>query len=833
MKLQHDAIIDMAEGRHRRETTWKNKTHLWSHLVNKLSSTHRTIETHAEYLAAKKSRQDEIKDIGGFVGGYLDKGRRRKGSVVHRQLVTLDADSPSKGLWKDFKMFYDNAACIYSTHKHTPESPRLRLILPLNREVMPDEYIAIARYIAGSIGIECFDPTTYQPERLMYWPSTSKDAEFVFEYQDGPWIDADAILNSYHDWKDSSEWPMSEKENCIPQREITKQGDPLEKTGIVGAWCRSYSIQDVIETFLSDVYESCNNENRYTYTAGSTGGGLVTYEDKYAYSHHGTDPVCAKLCNAFDLVRIHKFGLKDEDAKEGTPSHKLPSYVAMEDFARKNPEVLKQIGSDHEDRIQHDFAELIEAPQINDEWKKQLEVDTKGKYLSTRNNVCLILENDSVLKGCLKLDSFEHREIVVKELPWREVKKERYFKDSDDASLRIYIEKYYGIGNKNVISDCLSAHFAKNRFHPVKDYLESLSWDGNSRIEKLFIDYLGAEDSKYTRSVTKKMLAAAVARIFEPGCKFDYVLVLVGKQGQKKSMLLDKLGGKWFSDSFTTVQGKEAIEQIQGVWIIEIAELSALRKAEVESIKHYISKREDRYRVAYGRRVENFPRQCVFFATCNNKDFLRDSTGNRRFWPVDTYVQSPSKDPFKDLNEYDISQIWAEAKKLYDSKEPLYLSAEIEEQAFAIQADHSEMDERKGHIESYLNTLLPENWDALDIYKRREWLRDTDELQPAGTKRRDRVCVSEIWFEVLGGQVKDLTVREAKSLHNIMRTMTGWEEYKSKTDIKGYGTRRAYYRKEIHGKEVSAGKNKKENIKGLPVLPQNCQLKNKRQLAET
>ena len=289
IQLQHDGRIDIATGRNRKEANWKNREALWSELVNKLSVTHRTAETYNEYISSKKPRQDEIKDIGGFVGGLLVGGRRKQGSVGHRQLITLDVDFATQGMWDVFTLLYPNAAAMYSTHKHKPENPRLRLILPLDRPVMADEYVAISRRIAGSLGIDNFDHTTFEPARLMYWPSTAKDAEYLFEYQDGPWLSADEVLATYHDWRDSSEWPVSERYNTIINAAIKKQGDPLEKPGIIGAWCRTYSIEEVIEKYLADVYLPCDVPGRYTYKEGSTSAGLVIYEDRYTYSHHGTD----------------------------------------------------------------------------------------------------------------------------------------------------------------------------------------------------------------------------------------------------------------------------------------------------------------------------------------------------------------------------------------------------------------------------------------------------------------------------------------------------------------------------------------------------------------
>jgi len=806
--INYDGKLDLATGRHRRETNWKNKAWLWSDLLAKLSTTHRTAETHAEYLAAKKSRQDEIKDVGGFVGGYLDKGKRKTGAVVHRQLLTLDLDFAKRGMWPDFEMLYHNAACIYSTHKHSPEAPRLRLIMPLSREVMADEYVAIARRVAGNIGIEDFDPTGFRPTQLMYWPSTAKDAEFVYEVQDGPWLDADEVLRSYHNWQDSSEWPMSDREKAIPLRAIKKQGDPLEKPGVVGAFCRTYGIAEAIEKFLQDSYEGVEGEgNRFTYKEGSTAGGLVVYEDKYAYSHHGTDPVSGKLCNAFDLVRLHKYGLKDEDARENTPINKMPSYIDMIGFATSDREVRKQIGAEKLAEASEDFKdfadEVIEQATATDEepdteWMGDMDADKRGNYLSTVNNVLLVLKNDPKLKGRFALDIFEHREIALKNLPWRKVTHQtRYLTDKDDSGVRYYMEKTYGMTGVQKISDGMAMYMLENSFHPVKQYLEGLKWDGEERAETIFIDYLGAEDNEYTRAVAKKWLAAAVTRIYKPGCKFDYIPILLGAQGERKSMLPDKLGRQWYSDSFSTVQGKEAFEQLQGAWIIEVPELSGFKKADSEAIKHYISKREDRYRVAYGRRVENFPRQSVFFGTGNILNFIKDPTGGRRFWAVNTFHQQPTKDIFKDLNEYEIGQIWAEALQLYHAGETLYFGKEMEAIANKVQLEHSEHDERAGMIEQYLETELPDNWKSMDVYQRRAWLCNEDEIKAGGSVVRDKVCIAEIWCEVLGGTVKDMSRHNVKELHDIMRKMEGWKEWAGKMRFGTYGVQRGYVKRKV------------------------------------
>jgi predicted P-loop ATPase len=789
--MNHDGHILISTGRSRKELQWKNRDMQWSDLVKKLSTTHRTAETYREYNSAKKGRQDEIKDVGGFVGGHLAGGKRRKGAVIARQLLTLDMDYAPVGFWDEFTMLYDNAACIYSTHKHSPESPRLRLVLPIDRECTPDECEAIGRRVAGNLGIEYFDPSTFQPERLMYWPSTAKDGEFLFEVQDGPWVCADEVLASYHNWRDVSEWPVSSKVDKLVQRDIAKQGDPLEKTGIVGAFCRAYTIHEAIETFLPGTYEPCAINNRYTFTGGSTAAGVVTYDDKFAFSHHATDPASSKLCNAFDLVRLHLFGLKDEDAKEGTPVNKMPSFSAMTDLAIKDGRVKQQFGEDRLQSAMGDF-EGVELTEGSRDWMKELDYDKKGTLLSTIDNIVKIMENDPHLSSNLQYDLFENRPVFTRRLPWRSVTfADRYLTDRDADNMEHYIETVYGL-TTGKLEKALSVIYERHKFHPVRDYLDTLSWDEQERVDTLFIDYMGAEDNEYTRAVARKMLVAAVARVMRPGIKFDNMAVTVGPQGIGKSSLFARLGRHWFSDSFTTMQGKEAYEQLQGVWIIEVAELSGMKKQEVETVKHYVSKCEDRFRVAYGKRIENFPRQCIFFGSTNKADFLRDSTGNRRFWPIRT--GNPKKDLFTELTKTEVDQIWAEAVVLYEQGEPLYLPKELEAIAMEVQEQHSERDDRAGIIERYLEKLLPDGWEERDMYKRREYYQTDDELEPIGKHQRDRVCAAEIWVEAFGMKLGDMHTANTKFIHDAMRLLDDWKPYKTKARFGIYGLQRGYYR---------------------------------------
>ncbi len=321
----------IAIGKSRKDTRWHNTEMTWSAFVGRLEEPYRTRETVKEYKAMIKADRDAAKDIGGFVGGSLSGPRRKAENVRDRSLITLDLDDASPDAW-DAASMWGWTCAMYSTHSHTPESPRLRLIYPLDRTVTVDEYQAIARKIAFYVGIEQMDPSTYEPSRLMYWPSCPSDGEYVFRHQEGDTLCADDILAEYgldDAWRDSRLWPTAKVEAEVRVREAKRQGNPTEKPGIVGLFCRTYDIPDAIGTFLPDVYVE-GSAGRYTYAAGSTSDGAVLYDnDQFLYSHHGTDPCGGQLVNAFDLVRIHRFGAED-DGKAQDDVTKLPSYRRAE-----------------------------------------------------------------------------------------------------------------------------------------------------------------------------------------------------------------------------------------------------------------------------------------------------------------------------------------------------------------------------------------------------------------------------------------------------------------------------------------------------------------------
>jgi len=780
-QLKHDRDITYAYASSRLAKHWTNHNMAWSDFLTKLSQTVRTKESLVEYNKMSKSEQADIKDVGGFVGGYLKEGRRQAGQVMNRSMLTLDLDFAAQDMTDIMGMFYDFAYALYSTHKHRETSPRLRLVVPLKRNVDSDEYEAVGRKVADMVGMDYFDDTTYQPHRLMYWPSTSSDADFFFDYEDLPLLDPDKVLNQYIDWTDTLEWPTSSREESKTQRLADKQGDPEVKPGIVGAFCRAYTIEDAIAEFIPERYEY-HSENRYTFHEGSTAGGLVLYEDgKFAYSHHNTDPVSSQLVNSFDLIRIHLFGAQDEDVDEKTPINRLPSYKAMADKVRKDKQVAKQLVNDKINDAFEDFDTIEnDGIDMNAEWNETLEITAKGAFKSSIPNIEIILRNDPNLKSKVAFNAFTKQIECLGKTPWNSENKKRQWQDGDDSSLRSYIEKVYDIHHSGKTKDAIVSVAIQNQYHPVKDYLKGLKWDGRTRLERVFIKYLGVEDTVVNRTITRKALTAGVARIMEPGCKFDYMLTLYGPQGVGKSALLKKLGGAWFSDSLVSVTGKEAYEALQGVWLMEMAELAATRKAEVEAIKHFISKQIDRFRVAYGHYIEDFPRQCIFIGTTNKVDFLRDETGGRRFWPM-TVNPDNVEVKWSKITKQEIDQIWAEAVHFYNKGEELYLEPELEEEMREIQSKHTEESPYVGIIEEFLNTKIPSNWNELSTYDRRRYYQGDVDMLPTGNAdfvERDKVCALEVFVECFGKDKGDSRgSMEIKKITNVLRQLDNWEVY--------------------------------------------------------
>ena len=590
--------MDICIGTSRHDKFWKKEEISLEKIIKRISTTIRTSETMEEYNHLPKSKQDDIKDVGGFILGKLKDNKRRKENVLSRSALTLDMDYGSENIVGELKNSLTYRTLIYSTHKHKKSKPRLRLIIPLDRNVSPDEYSAISRMVASEINMDLFDDSTYEASRLMYWPSTSCDGEFIFEDIKKDILKADDVLKKYENWKDTKSWPTSSRQKIVFKNNLNKQADPLTKEGLIGGFCRTYSISDVIEKFLGHVYEESEFRGRYDYIPASSSAGVVVYDDKFAYSHHATDPASGKLLNAFDLVRTHNFSHLDKiEDLEKKPSNKLPSFKAMENFVLQDEKVKQLLSKERQDLAKMEF-EVVQEEEVNTSWQNLLELDKKGNVKSTMSNMAIIIRNDVNFKNIV-YNQFKCSIDVVGKLPWKQIKSG--WSDADMACAKLYFERVYKIWSPLKFKDALLAVTSSERvYHPIKEYFKTLKWDKVSRLDTLLVDYLGAKDNIFVREVTRKTFCAAVTRIFEPGKKFDSILVLCGPQGIGKSTLFSKLGKEWYSDSLSLcdMKDKTAAEKLQGYWLLELGELAGIKKVDVEVIKSFISRTDDKFRKA-------------------------------------------------------------------------------------------------------------------------------------------------------------------------------------------------------------------------------------------
>lgn len=674
--------LNFCLGNSRQSAVWYPKQMTADELEERLKTPIRTAETVQEYRQMKKNEKDAVKDKGGFVAGKLKGTRRKKSDVESRSMITIDGDKLKPDFFDKFNPGY--FAIVYTTHSHVPETPRARILIPLTRDVSPDEYNAIARYLAADIGMEQIDPCSFEINQLMYWPTCPADGEYICKKYDEAWLDPDVFLLAHPDWQDCTKLPIAPSEKAAVEKARKKQQDPLTKDGIIGTFCRARTMQEIMQVFLSDVYEETEDENRWCYKGSVSIPGVVIYDDKFAYSHHASDPAYGKLMNGFDLVGTHLF---DGDLH------------AMMEFAARDEKVRQLALKERQERAAEEFPE---------DWKAKLVYQKKSAVLeNSLYNIKLIMQNDPYMQNIVFNQLADNMEIKG-EVPWEHPS--RFWRDADDAQLICYVDDNYGTFSARNYDIAITKAVDDRSYHPIREYFAALPpWDGVPRVDTLFIDYLGATDNAYVRAVARKTLCAAYRRVYEPGIKFDYMPVLNGAQGIGKSTFIANLGMEWFSDSLTLsdMNDKTAAEKLQGYWILEIGELAGMKKADLDKVKAFVSRVDDKYRASFGRRVTSHPRQCVFFGTTNSENgYLRDITGNRRYWNVKVSGNSKYK-PWQMTPDV-VGQIWAEVKILASAGEKLYLTPELEEYAKQEQREAMEQDDREGLVVEYLSMYLPD-----------------------------------------------------------------------------------------------------------------------------
>lgn len=770
---------------------WTTVKYTWSDFLERLNRDIRSTETMRDFDRLDRTARANLKDVGGYMAGELSGARRLKSAVLSRSMITLDVDYADGLFPVEFNTRFPGvAAVIYNTRSDREKSRRFRVVIPFAEEVRDAaQYEAAARKMAELLGIDLFDPTTFQAERMMYWQSLSSDQPKVFEVFEGEPISAEYLLSLYgnnEEWRDIRNWAFKsdqEKETRAIVGKAMAQ-NPKEKAGPVGAFCRAYSVPAAIEKYLSDVYEIAPGNNRYTYKAGHSVGGMIVFDDLFCFSYHSTDPISdGRAYNAYDLVRVHKFGHlgKEDSTKE------------MNRLVCADKECVKDMVTPDADLDDFDdYGDAVKSDNTEEVTELVWDLDGKGNKQVTVNNFVNAFKSDPLLNGLLAYDMLKETIVFTRpSFTAKGSKKGDLVSDTDISIIKGRIERMHRIYNDAKLNDAIEQVSSDNAFHPIKLYLESLTWDGTPRIDTFLVDYMGAEDNAYTREAFRKMLLAAVTRIYEPGRKFDTALVFYSEQGVGKSTLIQRLSKGWFNDSLTNLSGKESYEAIQFAWLVELAELSALRKSDVEAVKNFISKREDTYRGAYARRVKTHKRQCVFFGSTNDDEFLKDATGNRRFFPVEVKRTRKTHLIFEPEFDAIVDQLWAEAMEGYMLGEALTLSDEAEAIAGGTREEFTERTPIQGLIEEYLDRLFPADYEDRFLAQRLDFL--NGDLGEEGTETKNSFSLIELWTEALGRRKDEYTVVKARELSNAVKALKGWKRDKQARQ-KIYGPQVIYRR---------------------------------------
>jgi len=882
MPKNDNHIIRYAAGTGRNFGKAVNHTKSWKSFNDEFRKPLVTSERFRDYLRMSEADQKHLKSVNGWVYRTQVNGpMRNRGSGLPSDLITFDFDYATPEYMADLiagKIMPDVEWFIHSSRRHTNEKPRLRMFIPVASPIGNDIYNAVSRIIGKLFDATMahVDKVSFRPAQMMFRPTVSKDGDFIYHRNEGKLLDWKEVLEEFSlihgDWHDLENLPTTPGEKL---RETSDRAeDPTTKAGPVGDFCRAYDVVEAIEKFIPDCYtpvDSPSAKPRYTYAKGTTTNGAEVQDGGlFMYSHHGSDPCSDQLVNAFDMVRIHKFG--DHDDKLGqdlneTPMAKRPSFKSMVDFIQEDNGYRRQvvaskfdtaamtadftddmaeseveIDEDHvaktveqrkaeldarvrepagresgiaqdeipdseDDEIEALIGREIErdamgkpvslvkkatrkrkAPPPKD-WITVLETTLQGDIISNSPNIAQIILNDLRMRNCIEFNEFNTR-MVSREpirskmefIPQYEVDDEingEPIQDHHLFALRMMIESPNGPGKpgygiRTVTDRDLNAAVETvarlNRFHPVRDYMLAQVWDGKHRVETMFIRYMGCPDTPYHREIAKLFLIGAVARIFEPGHKFDYVPILVGGQGKRKSTWISLLAKNWFGELKGDFADEKAmVEQMMGRFILELPELSSLGRSQVEDAKAFVSATESFVRLSYGRLPKLFRRQCVFIGSTNDDEYLIDRTGNRRWWPVN--VDTTQIDTDKMSLEVDL--LWAEAVQMYLEMRvkqpfgtlPLTLTREALIESVELQEDARVQTE----ADSYTEALKP--W--LDRMVEPERFDDFDHAHGAPKlQRRQFVTIHTAWTEGLGMGIKT-SMADSRAVGKALRS-AGW-----------------------------------------------------------
>lgn len=704
------------------------------------------------------------KECGGYLLGKLTGPRRINKNVAHRSAIVVDVDKPDEIFLSQIDVTFPYDSIWHSTYSSTKEDRRYRGIIFTDRDMTPGEYPVAVRQIMDDLGAHQFDTTSAEVARFMYKPSASDPAEYEWLDVPGDPVSVDGLVATAE----------------IPDHVLKTKRDPFSLQGVAGIFNRAYpDLAELVEAY--DLPYEHAGADRWLLVGANSVAGMGQVDDGLWYSHHANDPAHGQAQTAFDLVRIHRFGHLDSGATDQTPINKLPSYVEMANVAAEDPRVKSAILDDLDDISDTD----LDDPQ----WKNKLTVNPRtGRTNDDVGNWTLIRRHDNVFR-LLSLNEMTKGVEVTGDLPWREKDDPSPTFDQDDRTeLQLHIERNYGFKpDRAYMEHLVNATARKQSHHPVKDYLLELVWDGVPRMETCLP---GVRPTEYTRMVARKVLTAAVARIMDPGCKWDHMLVLYGEEGLGKTYWLQKLS-KGFYNSLGRIGDKDTLVEMQRSWIVIADESQALKSSSFDSQKEFLTRTEDSFRPPYGRESQTFKRHNIFVATTNDKNLLTRQEGNRRFLPVTV----TGKVDFAQLTEDYIDQLWAEAVTAYRLGEQLYLNEYEDRLAAESREEFTLEDPKAGMIEEYLSVLVPASWPTKTPDERFWWYRNrSDSIMETGVDPLTQVCAAQVLVEFLGRRPGDWKDDDLRAVSDILNRVPGWEEAPGRVDVPMYGPQKVWVR---------------------------------------
>lgn len=714
------------------------------------------------------------KECGGYLLGKLTGPRRINKNVAHRSAIVVDVDKPDEIFLTQIDVAFPYDSIWHSTYSSTAEDRRYRGIIFTDRDMTPGEYPAAVKQVMEDLGAHQFDTTSAEVARFMYKPSASDPAEYEWLAIDGDPIAVDGLVQTAD----------------IPDHILKTKRDPFSLKGVAGTFNRAYpNLDELVEAYsLPYVHQGAD---RWLLAGASSVAGMGQVSDGLWYSHHANDPAHGYAQTAFDLVRIHRFGDLDAGATDKTPVNKLPSYVAMAKLAAEDPRVKASVLDDLDD-ISTPAATPPTGPAAtppDPNWRNKLSVNpSTGAFNDDVNNWNLIRRHDEVFR-LLSLNEMTAGVEVTGDLPWRSKDDpSETFGRNDRTELRAHIERTCGFKPERMhLDDLVNATAARQAHHPIRDYLKSLEWDGVPRIETCLP---GVKPTEYTRIVARRVLLAAVARVMDPGCKWDHMLVLYGKEGLGKTYWLQKMS-KGFYASLGRIGDKDTLLSMQRSWIMIADEAHALKSTSFDAQKEFLTRTEDTFRRPYDVEAQTVKRHSIFVGTTNDKNLLTQQEGNRRFLPVTVEEQVD----FEALTDEYIDQLWAEAVTAYQLGEQWHLTESETRLAAAAREDFTLDDPKVGMVEEYLDTAVPKSWPNKAPDERAFWfrMRGEDTMEP-GVDRIDQVSAVQIMVEAFGRKAGEWREEDLRSVTDIMNRMPDWTEAPGKQEVPMYGQQKVWRR---------------------------------------